>query len=148
MLPARSAMAAAALCVVATLAGCSAPHGCPEMGWVDTVEVRVSAADDNVQLVRLCLDAECAKSPPRADGDASGIGERIGIHGSELSPGRWTLLLNVNSATLADAVTVQALSADDEVLAEIAADLHFVRVDGSDDCGGPSRAEVALVIPG
>ena len=128
---------------------------CPEFGWVDTVEVQLSGATDGVELVRLCLDEVCAPSPADADTDTdtdadagtgrSATGERIGVHGSLTSPGTWTVMWN--NPGPADTVAVQALGADSEVLAEVITDLEFVRADSSNECGGPSSAEVMLDVP-
>ena len=115
------------------------------MLWVDTVEVQLSGVTDNVVLVRLCQDGTCGPSPADAGTGRSATGERIGVHGSLTSPGTWTVMWN--NPGPADTVAVQALGADSEVLAEVITDLEFVRADSSNECGGPSSAEVMLDVP-
>jgi hypothetical protein len=46
-----------------------------------------------------------------------------------------------------DAVVVTVLGPDGAVLAEVDADLHWVRVGGSEECGGPHEARVTVPAP-
>jgi hypothetical protein len=131
--------------VLASLASCTTLTMCPEFGWVNTVSVELSGATDSFELVRLCVNETCAASPPNSEIGRSAGGERIGVHGSETSPGTWTVMWT--DPEFADSVVVQALGADGEVLAESEMTLEFVRTSGTEECGGPSSAEVDLAIP-
>ena len=46
-----------------------------------------------------------------------------------------------------DTVVVTVLGADGGTLAEVEADLDWVRVGGSEECGGPGEASVVVPAP-
>ncbi|GAB3192996.1 hypothetical protein GCM10027261_06880 [Geodermatophilus arenarius] len=129
------------------LAGCAgAPGGsgavvCPAIGWVDAVRVeltgdwtgpapasvRVVCEPSCGQVVRLDRDPE-----PRREVTAPLTGTTAGVPTGTGTP---------------DAATVTVLAADGGALAEVDADLDWVRVGGSEECGGPMEATVVVPAP-
>ena len=68
----------------------------------------------------------------------------FGGYAQKVDSNSWSMSMYMGGT---EDVTVQALSAEGLVLAELATNLDFVRVGGTERCGGPVRAEVELVIP-
>jgi hypothetical protein len=122
------------------------PRACPAIGWSSTVEIELSGSTDGVALVRVCADKACAGAPPPADtspAPTDGLWPTV-QNAEKVDDDSWSLAMF--TSTEGD-VTVQALSATGEILVEKATDLAFVRVGGTEECGGPTRAQVALEIP-
>ncbi|WP_106211375.1 hypothetical protein [Glaciihabitans tibetensis] len=117
-----------ALVVTIGLAGCAYPRACPEMGWVNTLEIELAGPTDAVDLVRLCVDGECA-----------------GLDSRQLDENTWEVPVSMGMSTPTP-VTIQALSGEGVVIAEAVTDIDWTRADATDACGGPSAATVGLAL--
>ena len=145
----------AALVLSSALAGCSVFDVCPAIGWNNTLTVTLEGATRNVSVVELCADDVCSAparsqlssdqpvrietfnpqhlATPTADPSAIQLpyfASKIDEHSWEISTGMAT----------PERVTLRALSASGEVLAERDVTLNWVRVGGTERCGGPGEA--------
>ena len=125
----RLVVLSAALMVSAVVSGCSVSDVCPTIGWDNTVTVELEGTTSNVSSVELCVDGECSgPAPTQLSPDASvGIDE----HSWEIS----TIMATPEN------VTIRALSPSKEVLAERDVTLNWVRVGGTEQCGGPAETD-------
>jgi hypothetical protein len=151
-----------ALGAVAVLSSCVHSGICPAIGWPSSIEINLSGSTDVVDKVRLCVDEACTMEPPATDEplvviesldprdfstftpSPEVIPSEFGSYADQIDQNTWSIPMVTGDGK---DVRVQALSADGAVLAEIATDLEFVRVGGTEQCGGPTRAEVELEIP-
>jgi hypothetical protein len=131
----RAVPSSVALAAASVLAGCGGmlPQACPAIGWSN--EVVVTSSDPRVAAVDLCDERGCASQAPGRS-DISGFQEAQGGQGT------WTFALPDMSTP--DAVVVRTLAADGTVIGERSASLDWRRVGGSEACGGPGQARLAL----
>lgn len=148
----------------ALLAGCT-PNACPAVAWDNTAAVTLVGPTSDVAEVQLCADGVCSERR----GSESRTPEPLQLStmtaedlatftptpesmpvslpplATRSTAGSWSFSFSMSAP---QAVTVRALSADGEVLAELDTDLDWDRVGGSAACGGPGRAgPVVLSIP-
>src|SRR6185312_7701265 len=154
-----------ALTLSVMVAGCSVipPLACPAIGWSHTVTVVLDGAVEKVHTVELCIEDNCSITtdqlqdrtdeplqiatamPPDTPTSASPSNLGAPPIGARLDDHAWTFSLMMNAPTT---VTVRALSVDDASIASTEVTLHWKRVGGSEQCGGPGEAApVALSIP-
>jgi hypothetical protein len=130
--------------------------------WGSTIGISVSGQSDAVDQVRLCVDEACTMEPPAVD-EPPVVMESFDpedfttfIPSPEQSPvefGRYADRVDDNTWSITtftgagDEVSLQALGTNGAVLAETVTQLEFIRVGGTEECGGPTRAEVALTVP-
>jgi hypothetical protein len=146
-----------ALIAGSTLAGCSTSSyvDCPAIGWGNTVTVTLDGAISDVTAVQMCVDDQCSiPAPGRPPTDEPGQVETLGPQDSEtytpipsawenpyfasqIDDHSWEIALTMESP---EHVTLRALSAIGDVLAEEVVALAWVRVGGSEQCGGPAEA--------
>lgn len=148
----------------AVLAGCSGPimNACPAIGWANTLTVTLEGVTDDVSLVQLCIDDECSTpAPSQPYSDEPAQSETLGpkdlktytpdpravelpYFASKINDQSWEIALSMSSP---ENVTLRAFSASGIVLADEDVKLNWVRVGGSERCGGPEEATpVTLVI--
>ena len=152
---------AATLLVSLTATGCGGPVACPAIGWSNEVGVALTGEAGAVATVEVCSDGVCFSGPLELQTaepmmvETLGPQDLAGSTPSTVSP--WTFSvaredertwrISTEMAT-PDSLTVRALSATGEVLAERDVDLSWQRVGGTAECGGPGEAEpIALDIP-
>lgn len=112
---------------------------CPAIGWINTMTVEVPGGASRVADVQVCTPAGCSPTDPAELLSDPEIPSSQGVQGDT-----WTFSLGMSAP---ESVTVRALSAEGEVLAEIDAALEWHRVGGSEQCGGPGEAApVSLVV--
>lgn len=136
------------------LAGCTVFEACPAIGWYNTVTVRLDGETRNVSVVELCADGTC--SVP--DGGPVPTDEPLRLAtldpqtlemptadpttpparyaGSRIDERTWAFTMEAAPKE----ATLRALTAGGEVLVERDVELAWVRVGGTDRCGGPGRA--------
>ncbi|WP_043668304.1 hypothetical protein [Clavibacter michiganensis] len=142
---ARRALSAllAAVALAATASGCAGGVvACPAIAWANEAEVRLTGspqAVERVAWVELCDDSECSRSAedPRDPGADGRLPTELPYEAVRSGPDTWTVRLVMSSP---DDVTLTAYAADATVLATADADLAWIRVGGSPECGGPSVA--------
>ena len=167
---AGTATASAVLVLVTT--GCAGlgPTACTAIGWSNTVAVEIPGSADpasGVVGVTVCQGAGCTPgepSPPvlpTAPGDATPGAAPVGPPSSDaLSPtGDAARSLVFPTATpdgdvwsvpttgTDDRGRLVVLGADDRVLVERDVRFTWVRQGGSEQCGGPSTAQVVVRLP-
>jgi hypothetical protein len=126
---------AAALALAACGAG--AETVCPAIGWSNALTVGL--ADDWPPLDGGSLLVECSS--------------RCGTYGREGPPDELSVPLSGASTvvqldmTAPDSVALTVVGADGTELTQHDADLDWVRVGGSDECGGPHAASVTVPAP-
>jgi len=120
--------------------GCMVAEGevCPAIGWVDTLTVRIVGDPAQVADVKLCTEAGCA---PSATGPAP-----PGLQAVSLIPGagagEWRFALVTRPAEF----SVRAYDRDGTVLHDAPAAPDWIRIGGSERCGGPSEATVEVEV--
>jgi hypothetical protein len=114
---------------------------CPAIGW--STALVVTLADDWPPVDGGSLTVECA---PRC-------GWTVAEGGAPVDQDRLTAPLDGASTVLhldmstPDAVDVRVLGPDSSELAGLEADLDWVRIGGSEACGGPMEATVTVPAP-
>jgi hypothetical protein len=150
------------------LSGCVHTGVCTAVGFASTVEIDLSGATDAIDAVdsvRICVDDACtmpdesitdapivvtqsvdptAYSTFDPESEPKEVPIEVGGYATQVDDNTWGISMFTGTP---DEVTVQALSADGVILAQTATELEFVRVGGTEQCGGPTRAEVELEIP-
>ena len=128
---------------VLALAGCDGGVGraCPAVAWGNALTVEL--ADDwlpgESRSVRVGCPEACGL--PGLEGTPSGpIHEGV----APLTGDRATVSFVLETP---DEVDLAVLGSDGAVLAELTADLEWVRVGGSAECGGPHSATVTVPAP-
>ena len=133
-MPARSRPARALgllALAAAALAGCSAQSpglgiACPAIAYGSTLRV---AVEGDAAHVNLCVGDDCTPASKEAlamvDGTSDGD--------------TWTF-----SGQFPEEFTIRALDADRQVLADIPAEVEWVRTGGSEECGGPLEASITI----
>jgi hypothetical protein len=107
---------------------------CPAIGWLNGLTVDLEIGWPPVDGGSLLV--ECSS--------------RCGMYGREGPPDELSVPLGGASTavqldmTVPDSVVLTVLDAHGTELAEIEADLDWVRVGGSEECGGPMRATVPV----
>lgn len=148
-----SALSAAALTLV--LSGC-AGYACPAVGYIPTLIVEVHGASDKVAAVQLCNDSGCTPSFPAGTlvsmptaipalpmtGSISNGPNQAPSVGVEHSGPSWRFSDFIGPQNF----TVKLLAADGSVLASTDASPHWLRVGGTEQCGGPQEATVDITI--
>jgi hypothetical protein len=123
--------------LVATQAGCAWGPSCPDIEWPRTVVIRLAddwTVDGGLTAVPVCPDdLQCDGLPPDAVNRPDGA----------LTDGAARLVL----PELLDEIGVQVRGTDEEVLAATEAQLDWVRVGGTEACGGPMEAELVVPAP-
>jgi hypothetical protein len=131
-----------AVAAVLSVAACDdVAEACPAIGWgsVLIVELAPDWPPGEGRSVRVGCSQPCGlpsldgtPSDPVRTGAAPLTGTSAGVSFLMETP---------------DAVVVTVLGPDGAVLAEVDADLHWVRVGGSEECGGPHEARVTVPAP-
>jgi hypothetical protein len=132
-----------AMTAALTLAACrdGTDTVCPAIGWSNALVVTL--ADDWPPVAGGSLTVDCA---PRC-------GWAVVEGGAPVDRDRLTAPLDGASAVLhldmsaPDSVDVRVLGPDASELAGLEADLDWVRVGGSEECGGPMEAAVTVPAP-
>ncbi|SDH50623.1 hypothetical protein SAMN04489720_1457 [Agrococcus jejuensis] len=133
-------VATTALAATVTAACAPLPVACPAVGYFSTLSVTLAEPRDDVAL-ELCLSAGCAPAP--LDELASDEAIADGLFGEASGDGLegWTISI-MSGGT--DAVGYRLLDVAGTVLAEGEVEPEWVRVGGSEQCGGPTEAEIVL----
>ncbi|MFC5932265.1 hypothetical protein D6T64_03180 [Cryobacterium melibiosiphilum] len=147
----------AALIAIVALAGCSTSSyvNCPAIGWGNTVAVTLDGAIGEVSTVQMCIDDQCsipALGEPATDEPVqvetlrpqdretytpSPSAWESPYFASQVDDHSWEIALTME---VPENATLRALSANEDILAEKGVALVWVRVGGSEQCGGPSEA--------
>jgi hypothetical protein len=124
---------------VLALAACDGDveRACPAIGWSNLVTVELAGPwpDGGGRSVRLGCGTPCDPSLPSEAPSAV------------TAPVQGSVARVVLGMVTPDIVDVTVLGPDGAVLAETTADLEWVRVGGSPDCGGPHEAAVTVPAP-
>ena len=154
----------AAFIASAVLSGCSGPfvNACSAIGWDNTLTVTLEGRTDDVSLVQLCIDDACSTPAPgqpysiepvptetlgptdlkKNTPDPSAV--TLPYFASKINERSWEIVLSMSSP---QNVSLRAFSASGTVLADEDVTLTWIRVGGSERCGGPEEAgPVTLII--
>ena len=138
----RSALAGTAAAVTIALGGCSGGHAwsqaCSAVGWINHVTVTVHGDSASVTSVEICDGVTCVRGPGDTAGDLADLWYYVDRDGST-----WNFDLGMSTP---DPVTVRAFGVDDALLTEVVISPEWVRVGGSEQCGGPHEGTVDLTI--
>jgi hypothetical protein len=136
-------------------------NACPAIGWANTLTVTLDGGTDDVSLVQLCIHDECSTPAPGQHPDEPAPSEilepedlatytpdpravALPYFASKINEHSWEIALSMSSP---ENVTLRAFSASGIVLADEDVTLNWVRVGGSERCGGPEEAgPVTLMI--
>lgn len=128
-------VAVAGLVTAMGLTGC-VPFACPAIGWSNTFTVQLDGDTLAVDQVQLCTDDGCA---PAEDVDPTGP---LGFVSVEDQDGdSWTFSVGMNRL---EQVTVRTLAGDGTVFSDTEVTPEWMRVGGSEQCGGPGEATVTV----
>ncbi|WP_394279894.1 hypothetical protein [Microbacterium sp.] len=126
---------AVASSVVILATGCAATDGvCPAIGYLSTLEVRVVGAVAYVDDIVPCVDDACT---PEGAASELGIVTSPPVRGDDT----WSF-----TGEFPEQMTVRALDAAGEVLADQEVDVTWTRTGGSEECGGPTFGSLTLEI--
>ncbi len=152
----RLVVLSAVLMVSVIVSGCSVSDLCPTIGWSNTVTVKLEGTTSNVSVVELCADGECSGPAPSQLSPDESVGIEIldplqletftpvpsAIHlsffASKVDEHSWEISTIMATP---ENVTIRALSPSKEVLAERDVTLNWVRVGGTERCGGPAEVD-------
>jgi len=135
-LPVTAALVAGA---TFALTGCtSLPSACSAVGWSNSLTVELEGDTSGVSQVQLCTEDGCA---PARDIDPSGPLGQISV--ARQAGGTWSFSTGMTNL---DALTVRTIAADGAVISETEVTPEWVRVGGSEQCGGPGKATVRVEI--
>ena len=129
---------AAALALGACTGG--AATVCPAIGWSTALVVEL--ADDWPPVEGGSLTVDCSPMCGWAVVEAGSPPDQAGV--SAPLPGRSAVL---QLSRTPETVAIRVLGADGVELADVDADLEWVRVGGSEQCGGPMEATVEVPAP-
>ncbi|GAB3536755.1 hypothetical protein GCM10027403_18530 [Arthrobacter tecti] len=173
---ARAAVVVLGLMLLAGCGAPGGPVGtpCPAIAWSNTLTVQLEGDASAVEEVQACVDGDCSIPAPRpvqqdtppaeiptphpSGGAAtpadpgSGAAEQspptpdyLRSTSTRLEQDRWAINYDM---TAPKTVTVRALDAAGNLLAEDEFALDWIRVGGSEECGGPMEAgPVTLALP-
>ncbi len=146
-----------------TVSGCASPGVCTTIGWTNTVGVELSGNAGVVTALEMCADGVCTSSATLEQGsdEPLRLATEIPKNPSTSSPAStrdpslysiarvderaWKVSLDMQAPEM---LTLRAVSAEGEVLAEREFALEWRRVGGTERCGGPHEAgPVSLEIP-
>ena len=149
---------AAGLLMSSALSGCAV--ACPAIGWVNAVNVELGGNADDAAAVQLCVDGVCAESAPVLPvtdeplrlstalpdlATAAPSESPLLFSTARLDERTWRITFTTEAP---DSITVRAVTATGDVLAEQDATLEWQRVGGSEQCGGPLEGTpIGLDIP-
>ncbi|TFC47507.1 hypothetical protein [Cryobacterium shii] len=153
----------AAFLLTLALPGCSVVYVCPAMAWSNTVEVKLEGQTEDVSVVELCADGVCSVPAPVLQQSDDPVGletldpqqletftpepsvTRIPYFATKIDDSTWNISMEMAAP---DKAVLRALSESGEVLAERDVSLNWVRVGGTQRCGGPAEAgPISLTIP-
>ena len=121
------------------LTGCTPlPSACPAVGWSNALTVELEGDTSGVSEVQLCTDDGCA---PAENIDPTGPLGQISVAGR--TGDTWSFSTGMTNL---DALTVRTIAADGAVISETEVTPEWVRVGGSEQCGGPGEATVTVQI--
>lgn len=138
------------------LSGCAV--ACPAIGWINAVNIEIDGHRDDVASVELCVDGVCAAAAPVLRGadepltvmtalpeEGSTAAPLVSFSTERIDERTWRISFPTQTP---DLITVRAVSATGDVLAERDATLEWQRVGGSEQCGGPLEGTpIGLDIP-
>lgn len=120
------------------LSGCSSPEVlCPAIGYSSTLSVQFSGDTEQLADVVVCGGPDCEEADALQD---PGLWTRA--EQPLTGQGSWTAVLFSPGVPL----VVRALDAQGGVLLETHVEPEWVRVGGTEECGGPAEAGVVLEI--
>lgn len=127
--------------LLATLSVASCSSGdvvCPAIGWINKLTIQLEGDVSQVADVTLCVDDLCV---PSEDGTAPDELAQVGQAAQDGNTGQWVFTTSMSTP---ESFSVRVLSADGTVLANAPASANWVRVGGSEQCGGPRQATVIV----
>ena len=123
------------------LAGCSSPGGvCSAVGWINKLTITLTGDLSDVADVKLCVEDQCA---PTDNSQPSEALAQVTHAQQDGSTGTWIFMTGMGSP--AD-FTVRVYAADGTVLSDAQSAPEWVRVGGSEECGGPGEATLTVNI--
>ncbi|WP_146236319.1 hypothetical protein [Curtobacterium sp. MCBD17_023] len=137
----------AALSVLTTAACGIVPTACPAIGWTNTVVVTVSGPVGSVDAVRdvaVCTGTGCT---PPAPSDPPVLPPEVAPAPSPTSTAAGTVWRLPVLMGTPDRAVVELRDAADRPLLTETVRTRWIRYGGSEQCGGPSTAEVTVRAP-
>jgi hypothetical protein len=128
-----------AVLVTCAVGGCAAggadggETACTAIGWSDLLRVEVRGDAARVEAVRYCDTDGCWPDPSASPGSGP-LGDVT------RSGDTWNLTI----FGAPESVTLQLVAGDGTVLREVERDPGWVRVGGTEECGGPHEATVTV----
>ncbi|MGY1858015.1 hypothetical protein [Modestobacter sp. SYSU DS0290] len=137
----RGAAGVALLAGLLTACDGGVPMACPAIGYVPSVRVELTGewTTGTPASVRVTCPLPCALEFREDQEPVEGRELTAEVSGSTASVAL--------PMTIPDSVTATVLTADGTVLTSHEADLDWVRVGGSQECGGPMQATVEVPAP-
>lgn len=160
--PMRKPLVPLVAVLAASLAGCMT-EACPAIGWSSSLTVELTGDTSQVHLVELCSEGVCSGPVQRAPDQGSKVFSTVPTTGavsmgtvregrelddpsmfsaSRVDDNTWRMGFMMQAPT---AVTVRALTDGGKVLAEEDFILKWKRVGGSEQCGGPMKADPVVL---
>lgn len=121
------------------LAACSPPGvACPAIGWINELTVTLDGNVAPVADVKLCIDEACV---PMATGTPPEELAQVGLATQNGTTDEWVFTTGMSTP---ERFSVRVYNANGEVLADRDVTAEWVRVGGSEACGGPGEATVTV----
>lgn len=111
---------------------------CPAIGWINELTIELEGDVSEVAEVQLCVDDLCV---PAEGGAVPDELTQVAPPSQSSSGDRWAFTTGMSTP---DAFTVRVLSTDGTIRTEVEAAPDWVRVGGSEQCGGPGEATVTV----
>ena len=132
--------AVAGLVTALALSGCGPVVACPAIGYLATLTVRVEGDLGRIGEVRLCIEEACT---PGADPSSLPVPlSTVSLQAHDPGSAEWRFTMMPSSSGF----TVRVLDTAGSTLVDTAADADWVRVGGTEQCGGPTEATVTVRI--
>lgn len=137
---ARSGLVAGATLLLGLALPACAPTvtACPAIGWINELTIQLEGHVSEVAKVQLCIQELCV---PADDGVAPDALEQVAPMPEGGTADTWLFSTGMSTP---DAFTVRVLSTDGTILTDVEAMPEWVRVGGSEQCGGPGEATVTV----
>lgn len=134
-------MGVAGLAAAVALTGCgSGEIACPAIGWINELTITLDGDLSDVADVKLCIEDDCA---PAEGTDIPEELTEVAFTDQDASTGTWVFTTGMSTP---DQFIVRVYAADGTVLSNTQARPQWVRVGGSEQCGGPGEAALAVHI--
>lgn len=128
------------IAAVLGLTGCTTLGvACPTFGWVNELTVTLDGGNSRVVDIKLCIADACA---PVDGGYPPGELSQVALAEQDGSTDTWVFTTGMSTPSQ---FTVRVYDADGIALSGTPVTPEWVRIGGSEECGGPGEATVTVL---